>query len=197
MPIRFPCPGCNQPLEVDNEWGGQTVACPYCRRVITAPTSSAWPTSPIPLATAVQQPPAGFAPPPPPPGFSVSPRQSTSSRAVLAFVLASVGAGISVIAFMWFAVVFWSTVVQKTGMAATPAEMQEVAEQLASRGQIPRPPLLVGLLMTGAITSLTGLVLGARSMAQRESGKGLAITACILGGLFLLCPLLWGSALFR
>lgn len=40
MVIQFSCPGCQQPIEVDGEWAGQHVACPFCQRVVTAPTES-------------------------------------------------------------------------------------------------------------------------------------------------------------
>lgn len=40
MAIQFNCPGCRQPVEVDDEWAGQHVACPFCQRVVTAPNES-------------------------------------------------------------------------------------------------------------------------------------------------------------
>lgn len=40
MVVQFSCPGCQQPIEVDQEWAGQHVACPFCQRVVTAPTDS-------------------------------------------------------------------------------------------------------------------------------------------------------------
>ncbi len=40
MAIQFNCPGCRQPVEVDDEWAGQHVACPFCQRVVTAPRES-------------------------------------------------------------------------------------------------------------------------------------------------------------
>ncbi len=40
MVVQFSCPGCQQPIEVDREWAGQHVACPFCQRVVTAPTDS-------------------------------------------------------------------------------------------------------------------------------------------------------------
>src|SRR5512138_3207750 len=63
MAIRFACPSCRQPIEVDDNWAGQSVACPYCRNVVTAPSSSTWPGAEVPMAN-----PAGgaFAAPPPP-----------------------------------------------------------------------------------------------------------------------------------
>lgn len=40
MTIRFQCSSCNQPIEVDDPWGGRTVACPYCHSTVTAPSES-------------------------------------------------------------------------------------------------------------------------------------------------------------
>ncbi len=40
MAIQFNCPGCRQPVEVDDEWAGEHVACPFCQRVVTAPAES-------------------------------------------------------------------------------------------------------------------------------------------------------------
>lgn len=40
MTIRFQCVSCNQPIEVDDEWTGKLVACPYCRNTVTAPEES-------------------------------------------------------------------------------------------------------------------------------------------------------------
>lgn len=40
MAIQFPCPSCNQPIEVDEEWANRPVACPYCRLQVAAPARS-------------------------------------------------------------------------------------------------------------------------------------------------------------
>ncbi len=40
MVIRFHCASCSQPIEVDGEWALKTVACPYCRKTVTAPAES-------------------------------------------------------------------------------------------------------------------------------------------------------------
>lgn len=40
MAVQFSCPACRQPIEVDDDWAGQHVACPFCQRVVTAPTQS-------------------------------------------------------------------------------------------------------------------------------------------------------------
>ncbi len=40
MAIQFPCVSCGQPIEIDDEWGGKTVACPFCHSRINAPLES-------------------------------------------------------------------------------------------------------------------------------------------------------------
>lgn len=40
MAIRFQCGACAQPIEIDDEWGSKAVACPYCRKTVTAPAES-------------------------------------------------------------------------------------------------------------------------------------------------------------
>lgn len=40
MPIQFRCPGCSQPIEVDDPFAGKSAQCPYCRRVITVPETT-------------------------------------------------------------------------------------------------------------------------------------------------------------
>lgn len=40
MVIRFHCPSCSQPIEVDGEWALKAVSCPYCRKTVTAPVES-------------------------------------------------------------------------------------------------------------------------------------------------------------
>lgn len=50
MAIQFQCPGCKQPIEVDDEHAGKTAACPYCRGVITVPQQSTYEPEPIPPA---------------------------------------------------------------------------------------------------------------------------------------------------
>jgi hypothetical protein len=40
MAIRFQCGACSQPIEVDDEWAGKAVACPYCHKTVTAPVES-------------------------------------------------------------------------------------------------------------------------------------------------------------
>ncbi len=65
MTIRFQCGSCSQPIEVDDEWASRPVACPYCRKTVTAPGESTLGdpgeiqmASPVPLGTATGHPPS-------------------------------------------------------------------------------------------------------------------------------------------
>lgn len=40
MAIQFECMACHQPIEVDDEWAGKTVACPFCHSRVNAPAES-------------------------------------------------------------------------------------------------------------------------------------------------------------
>ena len=54
MAIQFSCASCGQPIEIDDEWGGKTVACPFCHSRVLAPVESQLPdTEFVPTASAV------------------------------------------------------------------------------------------------------------------------------------------------
>lgn len=62
MAIQFICVGCSQPIEVDDEFAGRSAACPYCRHVVTVPSSSTFhPDHPIPARPLAGRPPVGGA----------------------------------------------------------------------------------------------------------------------------------------
>ncbi len=92
MAIRFQCSACAQPIEIDDEWALKAVACPYCRKTITAPAESTLgDISRIPTATALAPQPNVAAPAPPEP-WSPQPQVAIEMHpnriAVVAFVLA-------------------------------------------------------------------------------------------------------------
>lgn len=54
MSIRFQCGSCSQPIEVDDEWAAKMVACPFCRKTVTAPAESTLEDpAGVPMATPV------------------------------------------------------------------------------------------------------------------------------------------------
>lgn len=55
MAIRFLCNNCQQPIEIDDEWASKQVACPFCRKTISAPAESTLvETQPVPVASPVR-----------------------------------------------------------------------------------------------------------------------------------------------
>ena len=50
MAIQFQCASCGEPIEIDAEWAGKPVACPYCRRTVLAPTESTFAPPGVPAA---------------------------------------------------------------------------------------------------------------------------------------------------
>ena len=54
MAIQFACPGCSQPIEVDDEIAGKSAACPYCQHVVTVPDQTTYSPGELHAAGPVQ-----------------------------------------------------------------------------------------------------------------------------------------------
>ena len=90
MSIRFQCGACSQPIEVDDEWALRAVACPYCRKTITAPSESTLgDLSRIPMATPLMAVGSAVALPAPAPSSYAPPDSNANPLAVAAFILAA------------------------------------------------------------------------------------------------------------
>ena len=88
MAIRFQCGACSQPIEVDDEWAQRAVACPYCRKTITAPSESTLgDLSRIPMATPLMD--VGSTVALPAPSSYAPPDSKANPLAVAAFILAA------------------------------------------------------------------------------------------------------------
>lgn len=68
MAIQFACPGCSQPIEVDDEIAGKSAACPYCQRVVTVPGQTTYRPAELHGASPVEP----DAPPPIAPPYSAT-----------------------------------------------------------------------------------------------------------------------------
>lgn len=211
MAIRFACPSCRQPIEVDDDWAGQSAACPYCRHVVTAPAESSWPATDIPQAApggppAWQSPPppnpaqpiptavpgatpAGMTPawpPPPAPGYPARPEPARGASAgwALALALASVALG-------GFAFIAWATMLARLatgqlGGTATREQMQAFINKQMAAGAIPHDPLISAAFILGAGVAALALIASIRAMIRREH-MAMAVTACVIAVLFLMC----------
>ncbi len=195
MAIRFQCGACSQPIEIDDEWALKAVACPYCRKTVTAPVESTLDdVSAIPTASPL---PAGPASPmnmPASPYPAMTPDSHPNVIAVVALALA-VGAIVVVLIVL--------------GVSAAHANdllaLQEAIEQGAKQGQsqvqiamdyfsadaggVPGWVIVVGLFQFAALgLALAALACGLFALTRKRR-RGLAIGAVAISGgyLFLSC----------
>ena len=209
MAIRFACPACQQPLEIDDGWAGQSVACPYCRRVVTAPQSSTWPSGGFPMANPARPleptgpmggygppPTPGFAPPPPPMGYATQTTYAPRSGSTAGWALGLTITGAALLIGLMLAL---SVIAMKAGVDSmpkgTPEEQQRAMQELLMRGGLPHTQGLSLTAVAAMLTSIGGLTLAVRALVRQEGGRGMAIAACILGGLFLFCQMMMLMAL--
>ncbi len=190
MAIQFQCPACSQPIEVDDEWSDKPVACPYCRKTVTAPQDStltadaavtmASPISPVaPEGVTVPgyDPAYGGGP-----AYDPQPKQRNpmavwsivlSSAALVLYVAGSVLAAIGLLGFL--------------GPDATPQQMQDVVEDVIQRGELPTA-LAIGVcaVMLALPCWLVGLVLGIIALSRTRAQRGLVIISLVICGVLFL-----------
>ncbi len=189
MAIQFQCPSCRQPIEIDEQWAAQPVACPYCKRVVTAPAQSTWPAEPVPTAspTAFEvntlgpaMPPVSHLPPVPP---------ARSTTGVWALTLACTAAALCILAYISFSMSMVTAVMETVGPNATPQQQQEAMAKVMAEGKIPHSPLASASVLLGTACGIGSLVLALLTFVRKEGGRGLAIAAVVMTPLFLFCQI--------
>ncbi len=204
MAIRFQCPSCRQPIEVDDAWREQSVACPYCRNVVTAPASSTWPPGQVPVASPSR---SAFAPPPPPGpagappafappgeqpafGYAAPPPAAGGNLAVWALILAIASAVLCTTGGLtWFEALF-AAAVEKAGPSPTQKELEQVLQDMVARRELPRSPLAMMAVGAGTILSIAGLFLAIRALMRGDPRRVTAVAACVISISFLVCQML-------
>lgn len=184
MAIRFHCPSCKQPIEIDNEWAGQSVACPYCQKVVTAPQNDE-------LAGGVQtaQPGAGLNPPPPPQGMATAyaPAKPGSTMAVVSLLMVLAAGACFVFGLMQFGMAIQQHMQNNIDPNLTPEQMQKQLEDDVQQGKISVPSSAGTAAWLGTALALGGLIVSILSLVRGESMKWMAIIALLIGLLFMLC----------
>jgi hypothetical protein len=89
----------------------------------------------------------------------------------------------------------WAVFVSQAAQAAlgaspTQEQIQKFAEDSMRQGNFPHRQGLAMAAVAAMLASIGGLVLAVRSLVRQESGRGMAITACVLGGIFLFCQVM-------
>ena len=188
MVLQFLCPSCGHPIEIDDEWSSQSVACPYCRNTVTAPAESNF----VPPTTVPEARPFDLDPGPDRTVFTPPSDDTRGNRAAL------LGFGLSclwVVSYLMLGWWFEPQIADLMGPDGDPRELQNYINEQMQQGTLPdwmRNFALVSLLtmvlwLAGLICSIVGMRCAAR---RRFSIAAFAILA--LGPLFLCAGLFLG-----
>lgn len=199
MAIRFQCPACSEPIEVDDEWGRQVVRCPYCQRTVTAPMESTLPASDqIPVATAIagrrefQVPsdpvgPVGAVP-------AYAPSAPTNRAAVAALVLVILSIVLSVLASQLLSshLLEWKElekILTETAEAKGSPATAMLKYMESQGGSYPGWMVAYSALTMGYLGAWLGAIIFGIVGLFRPVRRGMAITALVMAGMFvaLLC----------
>lgn len=195
MSIRFQCGNCSQPIEIDDQWASKAVACPYCRKTVTAPAESTLKNlADVPLADPLTAP---IGPPPAVLHPHATVAETSPNRiAVVAIALSSAMVLFIVLAGM----VASSHQLEMEAMQKRIIELEKVegttpfsaaqqasAELLDEYGGMP-PSWMIGLFMLyccAGMTCLAALVCALVGM-RRVRRRRLAIAALAMTAVFAL-----------
>jgi len=183
MAIQFPCPACQQPIEVDEELAGSQVTCPYCDKVVAAPTESA-------LTPAGEARPAGERPTPP---VFAEPGAVAGELAVNPWGRWSLVCGVGalvVVVVMLFAVFvrFWPERERISESDSSPEAVEREIERIGTE-MADSPGVAVGSFALLAL-ALVGTGLAIVGLTRPNMRKGQATAGLIICGSFLLCQCL-------
>ncbi len=186
MEIRFPCPSCKQPIEIDQEWAARAVACPYCRKTVTAPAESTLgPIDDIPMGRPLSAPqlPSDEHP-------ATQPPTPSSTLSVAALITACSMIVMIVIGTLIAAPHAPELIEMQQSDASMEERMQSIQRLMASEGGS-MPAWFVAMVMFSCVSMIawpTAVVLGILAL-YRSSRKNLAVIALVICGLFFIMNL--------
>ena len=187
MVIRFQCGSCSEPIEIDDEWASKSVACPYCRKTVTAPAESTL-SDADEIPTAVPLSPGAMAP-------AVVPSLSTgpspvlvqrNAMAVAAAVLASclVGLMLAITLVLTPHAEEMEEFQQALSSAGGFAEMVKAqAEFYESRGGVPSWMIAVGALEGAMVLVWIATLVCGIIAVRRPHRHALSVAALVVAGL--------------
>lgn len=173
MAIQFFCVACRQPIEVDDVMANQTVTCPYCHKVVTAPAASEvglQESSPVARTTSSLTDPAPmeYATP-------IPQRPNTLSWVAL---------GCTSLSLIIYAVLIGTaiSIAKGVGPNATPAEAQKRVQQ-----EIQKRPGMQALSIVGScVAPVIGIISGIVALVRRTPPRWPAVTALVFYGLVIM-----------
>lgn len=187
MEIRFPCPSCKQPIEIDQEWASRAVACPYCRKTVTAPAESTLgPIDDIPMGRPLSAPqmPSDEHPAtqPPTPSSTLSVAALITACSMIAMVMITSAVALP----------HASELIEMQQTDGTLEENLQAMQRLidSEGGSFPTWLVVVVLLTCVSMFAWLGAVVLGILALYRSSRKNLAAIALGICGLFLIMSLL-------
>lgn len=187
MAIQFRCPGCSQPIEVDDEFALRSAQCPYCRSVVAVPAISSLEIGapvaarPVPDAGADPIPPRaeGTAAPalPPIPTSSADARQA-SARWYGNLSLVATGVTLALIVLAMIRIM---VVMAQGGFDPTAAPQEETLRRVGGDALVQAASL--GMLFF----ALVGFVLALTSIVQARAGNWRGFVSLAICGGLLIC----------
>ena len=199
MAIRFQCPSCHRPIEIEETWAGRSVACCYCDQVVEAPHESTWaPDEETPLASPavaesfdVQR--ERIARPHEVRTATTSDEETLASTSSGGWALTLSLAGFVLATMGWLV---WmgnlgAKLIERVGPDATQAEQMQAAQEMIASGEASLlPPTAVVMFLVGFVCGTLGIILAIRVLLTARAGRGKAIAACILGATVSFCQVL-------
>jgi len=193
MAIRFQCGACSQPIEVDDEWAQKAVACPYCRKTITAPSESTLgDLSRIPMASPLVAVGNALALPTPAARSNAQPDSNANPLAVAAFILAAA----MVLLLLSGAMIASSHALdleqlqkelQPRPGAPSASQIQSLMEYVnAHGGQFPGWLVAAGVLQISAMAACAAAIVCGLLALRRTARRALAVIALVSCGCVVL-----------
>jgi len=213
MAIQFICPGCGQPIEVDDEYAGRLVGCPFCQTAAEAPAATTLPPPGQAASATVAEPVFGSASRAAEPAPDAMPSTNWDAQALAitnasnaAMRLCTIGllCGIG----LWFTMLASSLLIlrmpdvrqkiqQLQANEATTTDVQNTVMQASEQFGQQHPA--IALLMSVAVVGfmLIGIGASVAGLMRSPLRRGQAMVGLFLNGscgLYFLMGMLFGSA---
>lgn len=176
MPIQFVCSSCSKQIEIDDEFAGQAITCPYCRNVMhaPAPASGQRPQAPGAELAATQL------------SGGVIPTSGGTPAKPNWFASLSLMCSILLVLLLCVATAGWSRVVRDVApdMQLKPEQMPKLAERMS------KEPLIVASSFLMLIDAVLGVIFGILGLTRRIGRRWQAIVGLVVCGLMLACSCL-------
>lgn len=168
MAIQFFCPACSQPIEVDDDAANQSVTCPYCQKIVTAPAGSDPAVRRVPPSAR----PSEAVAPPPPQDRPVRLGYGGLSCALVVLVI-------------WAAFALYALTIAKD--IPPNANREEITKLLQERFK--GPGIQLASIFGSCLLPLAGVGISIASLVKKERPRWPAICALIALGLLglLIC----------